>query len=248
MATASLLLFLAWAFVAEVIGTMAGFGAATVLTPIASLFMDIKTAIAVVACFHLFGNASRIMFFHRHINWNMVVRFGLPGIALSFIGAQIAAWLSADSLRLVLGGFLVLYALAEAFRATALRVPATTPTLLIGGIGSGFVAGVIGTGGAIRSACLLAFGLPKEAYIGTSAVIALCVDATRVPVYLTQQFIPSLLVPVMWSLTVVAFSGSFVGQWLVRRISPAWFKRFVLAMLLVMGVKLLIDGVPGVTR
>lgn len=36
------LLFLACAFAAEVIGTMAGFGAATILTPIAALFMDIK--------------------------------------------------------------------------------------------------------------------------------------------------------------------------------------------------------------
>jgi len=55
-------LFLACAFGAEVIGTMAGFGAATILTPVAALFMDIKTAIAVVAAFHLFGNASRLYF------------------------------------------------------------------------------------------------------------------------------------------------------------------------------------------
>jgi uncharacterized protein len=40
------------AFVAEVAGTLAGFGSATVLTPVASLFMDIKTAIALVAFFH----------------------------------------------------------------------------------------------------------------------------------------------------------------------------------------------------
>ena len=38
-------LFLVCAFVAEVIGTMAGFGAATVLTPIAALFMDIKLCV-----------------------------------------------------------------------------------------------------------------------------------------------------------------------------------------------------------
>ncbi len=63
------LLFLAGALIAEVIGTMAGFGAATVLTPIAVLFMDVKTAIAVVACFHLFGNGSRLGFFGRLVHW-----------------------------------------------------------------------------------------------------------------------------------------------------------------------------------
>lgn len=247
METGSLILFLVWAFVAEVIGTMAGFGAATVLTPIASFFLDIKTAVAVVACFHLFGNASRLLFFGRHIQWSIVGRFGVVGVALSFVGAHLAAWLSADQIRIALGGFLVIYGLAEGLRVTSIRIPATTSALVTGGVFSGAIAGLIGTGGAIRSACLLAFGLPKEAYLGTSALIALLVDSTRLPVYLSQQFIPSAIVPVIWSLTVVAFSGSFVGQWLVRRVSPSWFKRFVLAMLLLMGVKLLVDGVKGVS-
>jgi hypothetical protein len=242
----SLIVFLVCAFVAEVIGTMTGFGAATVLTPIASFFLDIKTAVAVVACFHLFGNASRLFFFGRHIHWSIVGRFGVIGVVLSFVGAHLAAWLSADQIRMALGGFLVIYGVAEALRVTSIRIPATTPALLTGGVFSGVIAGLIGTGGAIRSACLLAFGLPKEAYLGTSAAIALLVDATRLPVYLTQQFIPSMIMPVIWGLTVIAFSGSFVGQWLVRRVSQVWFKRFVLAMTLVMGVKLVIDGVRGV--
>jgi hypothetical protein len=246
MGPQTLLVLLTCAFWAEVIGTMAGFGAATVLTPIASLFMAIKTAVAVVACFHLFGNASRLYFFRRHVNWAIARQFGLVGILLSFGGAQAAAWLPPASIRTLLGGFLLVYALLEAFRVTAVHVPPTTTTLLVGGMASGFVAGLIGTGGAIRSACLLAFGLPKEAYLGTSAVIALMVDATRLPVYFTQRFIPSSLGPVVLGLTVVAFGGAWLGQRLVRRISPVRFKQFVLLMLLVMGVKLLIDGVRGI--
>lgn len=242
MPTASVVIFLACAFVAEIIGTMAGFGAATVLTPIASLFMDIRTAVAVVACFHLFGNASRISFFRRHVHWGIVWRFGLPGVAMSLAGAQAAAWLSPDHIRLALGGFLILYVLAELRRASSSPIPATTATLLIGGVASGFIAGLIGTGGAIRSACLLAFGLPKEAYIGTSAVIALLVDATRLPVYLAQQFIPSAYIPLVISLTGVAFAGAWMGRRLVRRVSSVRFKQLVLGLLLLMGAKLIWDG------
>jgi len=80
MESNSLWIFLACAFAAEVIGTMAGFGAATVLTPIASFFMEIKTAVAVVACFHLFGNASRIAFFWRDLKWAIVRQFGLAAV------------------------------------------------------------------------------------------------------------------------------------------------------------------------
>ncbi len=228
-------LLLVCALLAEVLGTMAGFGAATVLTPVASLFLDIKTAVAVVAVFHLCGNASRISFFHRHVNWRIVGRFGLVGVLCSLAGAQTAAWLPAAAIRTALGLFLILFALLEASRVTSLRVPATTRTLLLGGTASGFIAGLIGTGGAIRSVCLLAFGLPQEAYIGTSAVIALAVDATRVPVYLAQGFLPASLIPVLLSLMGTAFCGAWIGQRWVRRVPPARFKQVVLAMLFVMG-------------
>lgn len=228
-------LLLLCALVAEVLGTMAGFGAATVLTPIASLFVDIKTAVALVAVFHLFGNASRLVFFHRHVNWRIVWQFGLIGVLGSLAGAQTAVWLPASAIRMALGVFLILFAVLEAGRLTSVRVPATARTLLLGGTASGFIAGLIGTGGAIRSVCLLAFGLPQAAYIGTSAVIALAVDATRLPVYLKQGFLPSSMVPVLIALTGIAFCGSWIGQAWVRRVSPARFKQLVLAMLFVMG-------------
>ncbi len=245
MPLAILPIFVCCAFVAEVIGTMAGFGAATVLTPIASWFMDIKTAVAIVACFHLFGNGSRLYFFGRQIRWPMVLWFGVTGVACSFAGASWAARLPAPQIRAALGIFLLCYVVAEVLHLTAARVPATPATLLVGGASSGLVAGIIGTGGAIRSVCLLAFGLPKEAYLGTSACLALLVDATRVPVYLTQHFIPGTMVPVLLSLIGVAFAGAWVGQRLVRRVSPVHFQRFVLVMVALMGIKLLIDGWRG---
>ena len=240
------LLFLASAFVAEVIGTTAGFGAATILTPVAALFMDMKTAIAIVACFHLFGNGSRLIFFGRHIHWKIWAQFGLTGVVCSFLGAGVTSHLSTSAVKWLFGLFLVLYVLCSTVASHRFQFPPTPATLFGGGLTSGFVAGLIGTGGAIRSACLLVFGLPKEVYIGTSAAIALMVDATRIPVYLTGQFIPSSMAPVVASLLVVAFAGAWVGQRLVWRISTTAFRRFVLAMLAVMGGKLLLDGWRGI--
>ena len=56
----SFLIFLAAAFLAEIVATVAGFGSSTILVPIATAFFDIKTAIALVGLFHLFwGNGGR---------------------------------------------------------------------------------------------------------------------------------------------------------------------------------------------
>lgn len=239
MVAGSWLLFLACAFGAEVIGTMAGFGAATILTPIAALFMDVKAAIAIVACFHLFGNASRLVFFGRHVHWKTVGQFGLTGVVCSLIGAAVTTALSSAAITFTLGLFLLLYVGFSILNNDRFRLPARTATLIGGGALSGFVAGLIGTGGAIRSACLLVFGLPKEVYIGTSAAIALIVDTTRLPVYAAGRFIPGDLAPVVVSLVAVAFAGSWLGQWLVRRVPASAFRRFVLAMLFLMGLKML---------
>ena len=236
--------FLLWAFGAEVIGTIAGFGAATILTPIAACFMEIKMAIAVVACFHLFGNASRLIFFGRSIHWPTWAQFGLTGVACSFLGARLAVRWPSATLTFVLGVFLLLYVVASLAAAERMRLPATRGTLMLGGASSGLIAGLIGTGGAIRSACLLAFGLPKEVYLGTSAALALVVDATRVPVYLSEHLLVGRGLGVA-SLILVAFAGSWLGQRVVRRVAAHAFHRFILVMLALMGCKFLVDGWRG---
>lgn len=239
-------LLLVWAWVAEIVGTMAGFGAATILTPIAAFFVDIKTAIVLVACFHLFGNASRLIFFGRHIDWTVWGQFGLTGLLCGITGALVTAHVPAPMVRIAFGVFLLVYVGFSVLPTRPLRLPKAPSTLIGGGALSGFIAGLLGTGGAIRSACLMVFDLPKEAYLGTSAAIALMVDATRLPVYLAKGLLPSRLLPLMVSLVGVAFAGAWVGQKLVRRVSASVFRRVVLGMLTLMALKMLWDGFRGV--
>jgi uncharacterized protein len=59
--------------IAEIIGTMAGFGSSTIFLPIVLLFVDFKTAIVLVAIFHLFGNLSRIIFFRQGLDKRIIL-------------------------------------------------------------------------------------------------------------------------------------------------------------------------------
>ena len=242
MSAGSWIALLAAAGFSEVVGTMAGFGAATVFTPLAMLFFEPKTAIALVAVFHLFGTGSRLLFFGRHIDWRLWVPFGFTGLAGSWLGASIATRLSSAAMELLVGGFLLLYAAGDRLLSSRVRLPAAQPTLLFGGAASGLIAGVLGTGGTVRAVCLLAFGLPQAAYLGTSAALALLVDATRVPVYVMHGWIPTALIPVLISLAPVAFSAAWAGQRMVRRLSPELFHLFILLVLTLMGLRLILQG------
>jgi len=245
MTSPEALLLLGCALAAQIIGTMAGFGAATILTPVAVLFMDVKTAIAFVAAFHLLSNAFRLVYFGRAIEWTTWLQFGVMGVVCSLVGATLTTRLSSAVLQAALGVFLLVYAAVSSLLSTTVTLPKRPSTLVGGGIASGLIAGLIGTGGAIRSACLLAFGLPREAYLGTSAAIAFAVDLTRLPVYMLHGFIPSTRIALMVSVVAVAFVGAWLGQRLIRRVSSTAFRWFVLSVLALMGVKLLLDGWYG---
>jgi uncharacterized membrane protein YfcA len=70
------ILFFIVAFVSEIIGTVAGFGSSTVLLPLALFFVDFKTALVLVAIFHLFGNLGRINFFRRGLEKRLFLEHG----------------------------------------------------------------------------------------------------------------------------------------------------------------------------
>src|SRR3989344_2145138 len=181
------ILFFLAAFVSEIIGTIAGFGSSTVFLPLALSFFDFKTALILVALLHIFGNLGRISFFKSGLDKRTILIFGIPSVVMTLIGASLISFIPQDFLKGILGIFLIVYALLSLWKE-GLKVKQSLFTSIIGGGLSGFLAGLIGTGGALRGAFLTAFSLPKEKYIATAAFTALLVDATRIHVYLGEGF------------------------------------------------------------
>lgn len=229
------LLFFAAAFVAEVLGTMAGFGSAMILLPVSLLFFDFKTALVLVAFMHLFGNLGRVTFFRKSVTWRIVAYFGIIGIAGTFVGALLVPYADQEILKLYLGIFLIIYACFALFKRTFTMQP-TKANMLAGGAASGFLAGIIGTGGALRSAFLNAYQLPKAQYISTAAIIAIALDLTRIPLYIKDGLMPTSYYWMLPVLFTAAVAGSYVGKKLVARIPQKAFAKVVLVCLVLAGI------------
>ncbi|EKD91207.1 MAG: hypothetical protein ACD_30C00039G0014 [uncultured bacterium] len=228
------------AFVSEIVGTIAGFGSSTIFLPLALIFFDFKVALVLVAFLHIFGNIGRISFFKSGLDKHMLLTFGVPSIALTLIGALLVAYISQDLLKGVLGIFLIFYALLS-FWKEDLKIKQSIFSTIVGGGLSGFLAGLIGTGGALRGAFLTAFNLPKEKYIATAAAIALAVDLTRLPVYFAEGFLSSQYYWYIPVLLIIALIGSFTGKQIVKRVPQKTFKKIVLAAILIVGLKFISD-------
>jgi hypothetical protein len=228
------LLFLIAAFFAEVAGTLAGFGSSTIALPFALFFFDFQTALVLVAFLHIFGNIGRISWFKHGLDRRLILFFGVPSVAASLAGALLISYIPQEILKGLLGVFLLIYAGLSLWKDT-LRFPASNVNAGIGGVLSGFLAGLIGTGGALRGAFLTAFNLKKEKYIATAAAIALAVDLTRIPVYLRQGFLPSEQYPTVAILFILALVGSWTGRKIVDKIPQKSFRKIVLVALLLIG-------------
>lgn len=228
------------AFVSEIVGTIAGFGSSTVFLPLALLFFDFKTALVLVALMHIFGNIGRISFFQHGLSRRILLMFGIPSVVLTLIGALLVSYLPQDTLKGILGVFLVFYAGISFWKEDFRVTPSLRNSILGGGL-SGFLAGLIGTGGALRGAFLTAFGLPKEKYIATAAAIALAVDITRIPVYFAEGFLGDQYFWYIPILFFIAIAGSFSGKQIVKRVPQKKFKKIVLIAILAVGLKFMYD-------
>jgi hypothetical protein len=232
-------LFLLAAFLAEIIGTVAGFGSSTILLPIALVFFNFPAALVLVAFVHLFGNIGRVSFFKHGLDKPILVQFGLPSVLLTVAGALLVSRVNQDLLTAILGLFLVVYGLV--FFKREIVVKSSPKNMVIGGAASGFLAGLIGAGGAMRGAFLASFGLPKQRYMATAAALAIAVDATRIPVYVQKGFLGEKYLAYLPVLFLLAIAGSYLGRSIVNRIPQPKFRRVVLVGLVLVGLKFLLD-------
>ncbi len=239
MAILTGIIFLAASYAAAAAATVAGFGSSTLLIPVALLFMDVKTAVFVVAVFHLFNNLFKIGLFRKRVDTKVFWPFGIPSILLAFTGALLVSIIQIETVKTVLGVFLIAYALYS-FLEPRFGIKKTRANAVAGGSLSGFLAGLIGLGGAIRGAFLVAFDLPKEVYVATSAAIALVIDVTRIPTYLLTKTVQNntyyILLPI---LCVMAYLGVRTGKLWLERINQKTFRRMVSIALFAVGAKIL---------
>jgi uncharacterized membrane protein YfcA len=220
-------IFTLLALLAEIAGTISGFGSSVFFVPIASLFFDFHSVLGITACFHLFSNISKIFLFRKGFDKKLVLYLGIPAVIFVSLGAFLSKYVNSTYLELGLAGFLMLFSAFFMFAGEKILRP-TKLNSMAGGVVSGFVAGLLGTGGAIRGMTLAAFGLTKEVFIATSAMIDFGVDLSRGAIYFSNGFVHLHDIPYIAILLVISIIGTFIGKKILTKISEERFRFIVL--------------------
>jgi uncharacterized membrane protein YfcA len=224
-------LFLGLAFIAEIVGTVSGFGSSILFVPMASVFFDFKTVLGITAVFHVFSNLSKIFLFRKGIDKKIVLKLGIPAVIFVTIGALLTAVVPVEQLELGMNIILVILAIYLIINFNK-KLEMSDRNLYIGGLLSGFLAGLVGTGGAIRGITLAAFNFSKDVFIATSALIDLGVDFSRAVVYVSQGYFLKEFLILIPFLMLIGFTGSYIGKVILRYTSDLVFRYIVLIVII----------------
>ncbi|WP_010520759.1 sulfite exporter TauE/SafE family protein [Aquimarina agarivorans] len=228
-------IFIILSIVAEILGTVGGFGSSVFFVPIANFFFDFKSVLGITALFHLASNLSKIAMFRKGFDKKLVVNLGIPAIVFVVFGAYVSKFLDPSILNYILGGFLVFLSLVFLIFKT-LKIKPTVKNAFIGGSLSGLSAGILGTGGAIRGITLSAFRMDKNKFIATSAIIDMGVDSSRAVVYFNNGYMHKehfFLIPILLSVSIL---GTWLGKRILNKMSQNQFRNIVLFLILGIGI------------
>lgn len=231
MSTEMLIVFLLLALLAEIIGTLGGFGSSMLFVPIASFYFDFHTTLAITAIFHVASNLFKIALFKKGINIRLLLQMGIPAVICVLIGSYFSMNLNGIWLEWGMAALLLIIATVLLVKPQ-LQLPANTPTLITGGALSGLIAGLVGTGGAIRGLALASFRLNASVFIATSAFIDLGVDASRSIVYLINGYGTQETLSVIPYLVAVSIAGNWIGKQILQHVSASAFTRWVLILVI----------------
>jgi len=230
-----LLLFILLALLAEILGTVGGFGSSLFFVPIASYFLDMHSVLGITAIFHVSSNITKIVFFREGVDKMVIIWLGIPAVIFVILGAYVSKFIQTDYLEIGLAAFLIVTSLTFLI-FKHLNIKPTQGNSVVGGMLSGLLAGVLGTGGAIRGIVLTAYNMKTEVFIATSAVIDLGIDASRSVVYTLNGYVHThdlYLIPI---LLVVSVIGTWIGKKILQRFSDNQFRSTVLTLILITGI------------
>ncbi len=228
-------LFILLALIAEVMGTLGGFGSSVFFVPIANFYFDFQSVLGLTALFHVASNLSKIALFRKGLDKQLLLYIGAPSVIFVIIGGVLSKYANSTFLEVSLGIFLVVLSLVFIIKKNLVINPERIPSV-VGGSLSGFAAGLLGTGGAIRGITMAAFNLEKSVFIATSAAIDFFIDSTRTVVYFFNGYINSHILIYIPFLILVGILGTYIGKQLLVHVTQTRFKLFSLLLIFFIGM------------
>lgn len=235
--TGYLFVLIAGVFAGAISGIV-GTGSSIVLLPILVFTFGPLQAVPIMAIASVMVNFSRALAWWREIDWRAWAAYALTAIPGAALGARTLIELPPALIDTLLGVFFL--AMIPGRRFLEKRGwRANWWQLAVAGALIGFITGIVLSTGPLSVPVFAAAGLTKGALLATEAAASLFIYITKVT---TFQAFGALSQDTLVKGAIVGSSlmaGTFVGKYLVMRMSAAAFSKLLDTMLLCSGLALL---------
>jgi uncharacterized membrane protein YfcA len=235
-------------------GGFAGIG--VVAVPMMALVISPVLAAAITLPILLAQDVVSVWSFRKTWDKGLLILM-LPAAAVGiFLGWLLAARVSVAAVELSIGLISIAFSLQRLWAERAVKAAAAVeagPARPLMGLGlgalcgavAGFTSQVAHAGGPPFQIYVLPRRLPRDVFIGTSAIFFATVNWMKVPAYIALgQFTPQVLTTAA-VLLPLALASTWAGVWLVRRVPAEGFYKVIYLLLIAVGAKLAWDGAHG---
>ncbi len=226
------------AFVAAVIGGMAGLGSAIIMLPVLTFAVGIREAVPIVTLAVMMQTWSRVWVNRALVDWSVVRWFMVGALPAAVIGAVAFANAPAALLQKGLGVFLLLIV---AYRHSPLLRQLPIPARAFAGVGAGqgFLSAIFGGAGPFGASFFLAYGLRRGAFVGTMASGMTIINLVKAGVYGSYALLDREGLLLAATLGAVMIVGAYAGGMIVNRVSDKTFVVIVEVVIVLSAISLL---------
>lgn len=224
-----------------VLGSVAGTGGTAVLLPVLVQYFGIQAAVPMVTVANFSANLSRAWIHWHAVDRRVVAWFTLGSLPLTMLGTWLFTLAAPEVLTRLLGAFLLAVVIWRRLRA-APPTQHTPAWFLPLGAGFGFLNGLFSSVGPLMAPFFLAYGLVKDSYIGTDALITVLMQGTKLAVFGGAQFLTATVLLYGTLLMPVMFVGALLGKLLLDRLPPWVFTLVIELTLVTAGLSFLLRG------
>lgn len=231
----------ATAFIASVVGGIAGYGTGLLLPPVLIPIIGAEAVVPVIGLSALFTNGSRLVAFREHLDLRRALLVSAWALPTTVLGAYGYTRLSGPAATILIGAVLVV--LVPARRMLARRHGHLGDAGLIAASGGyGLLVGGTAGSGVFLIAMLLASGLSGMAVIATDAAISLPVGIVKTAVFLWQGALPASSIVMALLIGACAVPGAFLARRLTVGLSLAAHARILDGVVVLGGVLVIWQG------
>lgn len=244
----SYLIIFTISFIAFCISALSGGGAGLLLIPVLGQFLNPVQVPVAITIGTATSSLTRILMFHKNIQWRMVswiVLSSLPGVAL---GAYLLSYLNPTIIELFLSLFLISNLIMIFKKGSEKEVNTNLPNwlLIIVGFSIGLISSLVGAVGVLYNRIYFRYGLTNEEVIATRAANEIVIHLVKLGIYTWLGILGVEALKLGALVAISSVLATIIVKLFINKIPRKVFMKIGYAAMVVSGLFMLNDATMSI--